>query len=135
MLRYQYHPMWATCPMHQGHTTASTAKVKIKKMGREKICWLHLRVHSLSRDGPEGHHRYPLDWVHSRTGFKARQGVAHASTRCHVPYGSRPRHPTKVGSDAATCPVALNLITLRRWTLALPHVQWLRTSPHHRGGL
>jgi hypothetical protein len=29
--------------------------------------------------------------------------------RCHVFYGSEPRLPVKLGSDAAKCPMALDL--------------------------
>jgi hypothetical protein len=38
-----------------------------------KGCWHHPRVHRLSRDGPEGHCRYPKDRVPPRTNSKLRQ--------------------------------------------------------------
>jgi hypothetical protein len=36
---------------------------------------------------------------------------------------------TEVGSDAATCPVALDLGSLPRWALALLRAPWPRISP------
>jgi hypothetical protein len=55
--------------------------------------------------------------------------------RCHVSYGSGPRLPAKVSSDAATCPMISDLTSRLRWTLALTHVLWLRTTPPDRGEL
>jgi hypothetical protein len=66
------------CPRRQGRTTDSTAKVKfLEKLGGEKICWPHLWVRSITRGGPRGHYRYPVDWVHLCTGFKTRQRAGH----------------------------------------------------------
>jgi hypothetical protein len=42
--------------------------------------------------------------------------------RCHMSYCSGPHLPTKVGFDAATCPMAPDLASLLRWALTLPHV-------------
>jgi hypothetical protein len=54
---------------------------------------------------------------------------------CHVPYGSKAHLAAEAGFGAATCPVAPNLAILLRWAPALPHVQWLRTSPPYQGAL
>jgi hypothetical protein len=43
-------------------------------------------------------------------------------------YGSGPRFPAEVGSDAATCPVAPDLTSRLRWALAPPRVPRLQTS-------
>jgi hypothetical protein len=42
--------------------------------------------------------------------------------RCHVLYGSEPRIPAEVGSSAATCTMAPDLIFQLRWVPALPRV-------------
>jgi hypothetical protein len=54
---------------------------------------------------------------------------------CHMSYDSGPRLPDEVGSSAAVCPIALDLTYRLRWTLTLPHILWLRTSPPDWGGL
>jgi hypothetical protein len=54
--------------------------------------------------------------------------------RCHVPYSSRPCLPFKVGSDAATCPMPLDLTSQLRWAPAVSCVIWLWTSPPSWGG-
>jgi hypothetical protein len=38
--------------------------------------------------------------------------------RCHMSYGSGPRLPAKVGSGAATCPMAPDLASRLRWAPA-----------------
>jgi hypothetical protein len=48
-------------------------------------------------------------------------------------YGSGPHLSTDVGSGAAMCPIALNLISQLRWAPALPRVLWLRTLPPSQG--
>jgi hypothetical protein len=48
--------------------------------------------------------------------------------RCHVSYGSGPRLPAEVSSNAAMCPMAPNLTSRLRWSQALPRVLWLQTS-------
>jgi hypothetical protein len=99
------------------------------------------------------------------------QIAGRASTHCHEPCNSRPcpllgwaRHyhmssgpkprlPTKVGPDAATCPMAPDLVlpakvgsgaamcpmtsdlaSWLRWAPVLPRVLWLRTVPPSQGG-
>jgi hypothetical protein len=56
----------------------------------------------------------PPDWVELRC--------------CHVSYGSRPHLPAEVDSSAATCTMALDLISQLRWASALSCVLWLQTS-------
>jgi hypothetical protein len=48
---------------------------------------------------------------------------------CHVSSGSRPRLPVDVGSDAVTCPAALDLASWLRWASVLSRALWLPTSP------
>jgi hypothetical protein len=55
--------------------------------------------------------------------------------RCQMFYGSGSRLSAKVGSDAATCPMPLDLTSQLRWTPTLPYVIWLQTSPPDWGGL
>jgi hypothetical protein len=52
-----------------------------------------------------------------------------ACNHSHVPYGSEPRLPAEVDSDAASCPMAPGLASRLRWDPVLPCVLWLRTSP------
>jgi hypothetical protein len=40
--------------------------------GLQHTSWIHLWVHSLSRGGPGGHCRYPVDRVPPRTSSKSR---------------------------------------------------------------
>jgi hypothetical protein len=71
---------------------------------------------------------YPVDWVPLHTSFKSRQVAGSASTRCHVPYDSKPHLTAEMGSGAAMCPIAPDLTSWLRWDPALPRVIWLRTS-------
>jgi hypothetical protein len=48
---------------------------------------------------------------------------------CHMTYGSKSRLLAKVGSDAATCPTALEPASLMRWAPTLSRVQRLQTPP------
>jgi hypothetical protein len=73
--------------------------------------------------------RYPTDRVPLHISLKSRQVVGHASTHCHMLYGSGPRLPVELGSNAATCPMAPDLASQLRWAPTLPRVIWLRTSP------
>jgi hypothetical protein len=54
-------------------------------------------------------YRYPIDRVPLHTRLKSRQVTWCAFTHCDVPYGTRPRPLTEVGSGAATCHMALDL--------------------------
>jgi hypothetical protein len=69
--------------------------------------------------------RYPADQVPLHTSFKSRQVVGHASTHCHVSYGSGPRLPAKMGSGATMCPMTPDVASRLRWAPALPCVLWL----------
>jgi hypothetical protein len=55
--------------------------------------------------------------------------------RCHVPYGSKPHLLAEVGSSVTMCPMALELASRLRWTLALPRILLLRILPLGWGGL
>jgi hypothetical protein len=48
--------------------------------------------------------------------------------RCHVFYGSEPRLPVKLGSDAVKCPMALDLVFWLRWVSTLSRVR--NSSPY-----
>jgi hypothetical protein len=52
--------------------------------------------------------------------------------RYHVPYGSEPHLPAEAGSNAAKCPMALDLASRLRWAPALPHIPRLRVISHNR---
>jgi hypothetical protein len=54
---------------------------------------------------------------------------------CHVPHGSGPWLPTREGSGASTCLVALDPASLLRRAPALPRTPWLWTLPPCSGGL
>jgi hypothetical protein len=54
---------------------------------------------------------------------------------CHVPYSSGLCHPTRMDSDLATCPTALDLASMIRLVLALSCALWLWTSPPYQGRL
>jgi hypothetical protein len=56
-----------------------------------------------------GIYQYPADRVPLHIRLKSRQVTWCAFTHCDVPYGTRPRPLTEVGSGAATCPMALDL--------------------------
>jgi hypothetical protein len=58
--------------------------------------------------------RYPKDRVPPHTSSKSEQRVGHASTRCHVSCSFGLHLPAEVGSDATTCPAALDLVSLLR---------------------
>jgi hypothetical protein len=58
-----------------------------------------------------------------RTSFKSRQRVGCVSMHRHVPYGIGPSLPAKVGSEAATCPVALDPVSLLERAPVLACVQ------------
>jgi hypothetical protein len=94
-----------------------------------------LRVRCLSRGGPGGHCWYPVDWVPLHARFKSIYGARRAYTCCHVPCNTGPCLPAKVGSGAATCPVALNPAFLIGRPPAPPRVPWLRTPPPYKGEL
>jgi hypothetical protein len=79
--------------------------------------------------------QYPSNRVPLHTSFKSKQVAGRASTRCHVPYGSGPRFPAKVGFGATTCPTAPDLTSRLRCAPTLSCVLWLRTSPPGWGGL
>jgi hypothetical protein len=79
--------------------------------------------------------RYPEDRVPPHTSSKLRQGAGRASTRCHISCSFRPHLPAEVGSDATTCPMALDIASLLRWAPALSHVPRLRTLPPWWGEL
>jgi hypothetical protein len=84
--------------------------------GGEKMCWPHLRVHSLFRDGPEGHCRYfeeQVPYIQALSQDKER--------------GVHPR--------ATMYPAAPSLTSLLRWAPTLPCVTRLWISPPYRGGL
>jgi hypothetical protein len=53
----------------------------------------------------------------------------------HVSYSSRPHLSSKVGSGAATCPMALDCTSRLRWAPTLSCVLWLQTSPLSWDGL
>jgi hypothetical protein len=61
------------------------------------------------------------------TSFKSRQRAGCVSTHRHVPCGTGPSLPAKVGSEAATCPVAPDHTSLLVRASMLPCVQWLWT--------
>jgi hypothetical protein len=84
-----------------------------EKPSGEKMCWPHLRVHSLSRGGPRGHCRYPTNRVPPHIGLSPRQGTRHT----------------------ATCPVAPDPASLLGRAPALPRAPLLRTPPPCSGGL
>jgi hypothetical protein len=46
---------------------------------------------------------------------------------CHMSYDSRPRSLVKMGSGAATCPVAPDLTSWQTWAPTPPHVSRLWT--------
>jgi hypothetical protein len=74
--------------------------------------------------------RCPTDRVPLHTSLKSREAVGHASTHCHVSYGSGPRLQAEVGSGATMCPMAPDLASQLRWALVLPHALQFRTSPN-----
>jgi hypothetical protein len=73
------------------------------------MSWPHLQVRCLLQGGLGGHCQYPVDPIPLYTSLKSRQIVGRASTHCHVAYDSGPHLPAKVGSGAATCPMAPEL--------------------------
>jgi hypothetical protein len=68
---------------------------------------------------------HPEERVPPHTSSKSRQEEGRASTRCHVSYSFRLYLPAEVGSEAATCPTALEL----------PRIPLLRISPPCLGEL
>jgi hypothetical protein len=82
-----------------------------------------------------GVYRYPTDRVPLHTSLKSRQVVGHASTHCHMSYGSGPRLPAEVRSGIATCPMASDLTSQLRWDLVLPRALRFQTLPPSYGGL
>jgi hypothetical protein len=55
--------------------------------------------------------------------------------RCHVSLNSGPHLPAQEGSDAATCPLALDPASLLGRAKALPRVLQLQTLPPYQGQL
>jgi hypothetical protein len=96
-------------------------KFKITEWGAEKLAPT-CEFAASSKGGLGGHYWYHINRIPLHTSFKLRQGAGHAPTCHHVFYSTGPCLPTKVGSEATTCIVALDPTSLRGRALVSPHV-------------
>jgi hypothetical protein len=119
-----------TLPLQENESTRSDEAIW------RKICWLHLRVRSLSRGGTGGHCRHPADRVPLYACSKLGPETRCAMTRRHVSHGFRSRLPSRESSVATTCQIALSSLH-RSGRLQCRHVPncYGDTSPHGRASV
>jgi hypothetical protein len=132
LIKYYHMPAGGTAPPLQ------TRQVQVSsEQCRGKRYWPHLRVHCLSRGGPEGHCQYPVDRVPlcarlnssptapdsapGRKGLRCHRVFPRLQTRSwcwralappRAPW-HRARHSTGKGFGVATCPAAPDPLLVR----------------------
>jgi hypothetical protein len=109
----------------RANTSKSLGTNTIKSCAGKRY-WPHLWVHRLSRGGPGGHCRYPVDRVPLCTRFKRSAPWLQTRSWCQMALapprvpGNRARYLLEQGFGVATCPMAQSAPPARKRVLVSP---------------